>query len=79
MSNELTTAQANLWKLADSLKIGRAYTEHTRNPDKSVRDSFKAEKEIRGSFAWGVCKCLSLPTANYTDEECAEIAEAIQK
>ena len=75
----MNNATANLWKIADSLKVGAMYTKATRNPDAEVRKAFKADKEIAGTKAWAVCECMKLsnPTTSYTEEETASILKAL--
>ena len=73
----MNEATANLWKLAESLRIGAQYTEATRNADPAVRAAFKADREIAGTKAWGICKCMGLATANFSEDEAAAITAAI--
>jgi hypothetical protein len=75
----MNEATANLWKLADSLRIGAQYTEATRNPDPSIRAAFKADKEVVGTKAWAICQCMKLsnPATEYSEEEAAQISAAL--
>jgi len=79
MTNKISTAMSDLWKLADEIGVGKIYAEKTRNADKSIRDQFKIDREIPGSFAWGIVKCMSLrsPIVQYSDDECNQITTAI--
>jgi len=76
-TNELTPAMSTLWNQANTMKTTALYTSLTRNPDDSIRAAFKAEKEIEGTRAWAICKCMGLATANYSDSECAAISAAL--
>lgn len=75
----MNNATANLWKVADSLKVGAMYTKATRNPDVEVRKAFKADKEIVGTKAWAICECMKLPNpaTSYTEEEADAILKAL--
>lgn len=77
MSNTMSPAMTALWDQANAMKIGNLYSSLTRNPDASIRSTFKAEREVEGTRAWAICKCGSLATANYSDSECAAISAAL--
>ncbi|MBA4274824.1 MAG: hypothetical protein C0436_04125 [Alphaproteobacteria bacterium] len=77
MSNTMSPAMTSLWNQANAMKVGALYTSLTRNPDDSIRATFRAEREIEGTRAWAICKCGCLTHANYSDSECAAISAAL--
>ena len=77
MSNTMTPAMSALWNQANTMKVGAIYSSMTRNPNESIRAAFKADREVPGTHAWAICKCMSLATANYSDSECAAISAAL--
>ena len=79
MTRSLTPAMSKLWKKADALKVGRQYSECTRNPDKAVRDKFKRDRQIVGTKAWAICECLRLPNEveMWSDERCKSVSAAL--
>ena len=79
MTRELTSAMSLLWKKADTLQVGRLYSAATRSADPTVRQQFKADRDVVGTKAWAICCCMSLANADYTDEECEQISEALDR
>ncbi len=75
--NTMNEATTKLWHAAEAAKIAAQYSAATRNPDKAIRDQFKIDREIVGSKAWGICECMTLATANFTDEQVDAILAAI--
>jgi hypothetical protein len=75
---QITTNQAALIALANSLNIGDEYTRLSRNPDAAVRAEFKAQREIPGTYAWAVFKCGSIMNRTVCDEECAALTAALE-
>lgn len=76
-TRELTSAMSRLWKQSESLHVGRLYSEATRNTDPTVRQQFKTDREIAGTKAWAICRCMGLVNANYSDDECEAISAAL--
>jgi hypothetical protein len=77
MNRELSSEMAKLWHKADKLGVARIYANLTRNPEKSVRDNYKINVTIEGSFEWAIDKCMSLTNSDYTDMGCAAISAAL--
>ena len=71
-TNSLTTTQAALWQLGDSLGLSAAYTATTRSPDDAIRAQFKTDRGIRGTRPWAICVAMSLRGSLPPDADCAE-------
>ena len=73
----MTQKMTSLWNRANELGIGAEYNRLSRNPDVTARANFKAEREVIGTRAWAICKCMGLQTANYDDATCNAILAAL--
>ena len=73
----MTEAVSRVWHKAAAMDVQKLYSNATRNPDKAIRDQFKADRKIRGTLAWGICEAIRLINVNATDAECEAIESAL--
>ncbi len=78
MTPSMTPKMAEIWNLANKILPS---VNPLRNPDKTVRDAYKAGRDIVGSrwCALHMAQTLACPTTQFTDDVADQILSGLRE